>query len=230
MSISKHAFFVTGTDTEIGKTLVSSALLYSFVQAGLRVAAMKPVAAGVTLHNGVRVNEDIELLRAQANVALPENEMTPYLWDEPIAPHIAAQKNGVVMHVDVIQQAYKVAAQRADTIIVEGVGGFCVPLSSEANMADVAVALGLPVVMVVGLRLGCISHALLTVEAIRSRGLTLAGWVANTVDPAMPYRDENIQTLRDALAAPCLGCIPRFNEPSAKLAAGYLDIGCLKVG
>ena len=154
MSVSKIALFVTGTDTEIGKTLVSSALLYAFVQAGLRVAAMKPVAAGVTLHNGVRVNEDIELLRAQANIELPEHEMTPYLWDEPIAPHIAAQKRGVVMRAEVIRQAYLAAAQRADAIIVEGVGGFCVPLS----------------------------------------------------------------------------CIPRFNEPSAKLAAGYLDISCLQVG
>lgn len=230
MSVSKFALFVTGTDTEIGKTLVSSALLYAFVQAGLRVAAMKPVAAGVTLHNGVRVNEDIELLRAQANIELPEHEMTPYLWDEPIAPHIAAQKRGVVMRAEVIRQAYLAAAQRADAIIVEGVGGFCVPLSCEENMADVAVALNLPVVMVVGMRLGCINHALLTAEAIRARGLTLAAWVANTVDRNMPYRDENIQTLSEALAAPCLGRVPYLDEPSAELAAGYLDISCLQVG
>ncbi|HCN71225.1 MAG TPA: dethiobiotin synthase [Pusillimonas sp.] len=230
MSVSKIALFVTGTDTEIGKTLVSSALLYAFVQAGLRVAAMKPVAAGVTLHNGVRVNEDIELLRAQANIELPEHEMSPYLWDEPIAPHIAAQKRGVVMRAKVIRQAYLAAAQRADAIIVEGVGGFCVPLSSEENMADVAVSLNLPVVMVVGMRLGCINHALLTAEAIRARGLTLAAWVANTVDRNMPYRDENIQTLSEALAAPCLGRIPHFDTPSAELAVGYLDISCLQVG
>ncbi|HCP78521.1 MAG: dethiobiotin synthase [Pusillimonas sp.] len=230
MSVSKIALFVTGTDTEIGKTLVSSALLYAFVQAGLRVAAMKPVAAGVTLHNGVRVNEDIELLRAQANIELPEHEMSPYLWDEPIAPHIAAQKRGVVMRAEVIRQAYLAAAQRADAIIVEGVGGFCVPLSSEENMADVAVSLNLPVVMVVGMRLGCINHALLTAEAIRARGLTLAAWVANTVDRNMPYRDENIQTLSEALAAPCLGRIPHFDTPSAELAVGYLDISCLQVG
>tara|TARA_R110000851_G_scaffold333449_1_gene513250 strand:- start:3241 stop:3933 length:693 start_codon:yes stop_codon:yes gene_type:complete len=230
VSVSKIALFVTGTDTEIGKTLVSSALLYAFVQAGLRVAAMKPVAAGVTLHNGVRVNEDIELLRAQANIELPEHEMSPYLWDEPIAPHIAAQKRGVVMRAEVIRQAYLAAAQRADAIIVEGVGGFCVPLSSEENMADVAVSLNLPVVMVVGMRLGCINHALLTAEAIRARGLTLAAWVANTVDRNMPYRDENIQTLSEALAAPCLGRIPHFDTPSAELAVGYLDISCLQVG
>lgn len=230
MSISKHALFVTGTDTEIGKTLISSALLHSYAQAGIRAAAMKPVAAGVQVRNGVRINEDIEMLRAQAGVELPLGEMTPYLWDEPVAPHIAAQKHGVTMRAEVIRQAYQAAAQRADVVIVEGVGGFCVPLSTNENMADVAVKLGLPVVMVVGLRLGCISHALLTAEAIRSRGLTLAGWVANTVDPDMPYRDANIQTLHEALLAPCLGCVPRLDTPSAELAASYLDINKLKVG
>ncbi|MAK56620.1 MAG: dethiobiotin synthase [Pusillimonas sp.] len=229
MPPSKYAFFVTGTDTEIGKTLISAALLYSLAQAGIKAAAMKPVAAGIEVRDGVRINEDIALLREQAGGALPEKEMTPYLWDEPIAPHIAAQKHGVVMQSDVIRRAYLATAQRAEAVIVEGVGGFCVPLSAHENMADVAVALDLPVVMVVGLRLGCISHALLTAQAIRSRGLTLAGWVANVVDPTMPYRDENIQTLRDAIEAPCLGCVPRLDNPSAKLAAGYLDLSPLEI-
>lgn len=223
----KFACFVTGTDTEIGKTLVAAALIHGLVKRGLTVAAMKPVAAGTELRQGRVSNEDVDMLSAQVNVQLPADLVTPYLWDEPIAPHIAASRAGKVMAVDVVLDAYRQVSRAAQAVIVEGAGGFCVPLSDTQDMADMARALGLPVVLVVGLRLGCISHAVLTAEAVRARGLSLCGWVANTVDPAMPYQAENIQTLQARLGAPLLGVIPRLPEADPALAASYLDFALL---
>lgn len=223
----KFACFVTGTDTEIGKTLVAAALIHGLVKQGLSVAAMKPVAAGTLLRQGRVSNEDVDTLLAQVNVQLPGDLVTPYLWHEPIAPHIAAAKAGQVMTVDVVLDAYRQVSMAAQAVVVEGAGGFCVPLSDTQDMADMARALGLPVVLVVGLRLGCISHALLTAEAVRARGLSLCGWVANTVDPDMPYQTENIQTLQARLGAPLLGVIPRLPDADPALAATYLDFSLL---
>lgn len=231
MSVSNRttsfACFVTGTDTEIGKTLVAAALMHGLASQGLSVAAMKPVAAGTELQQGRMINEDVEALLAQATISIPPEQVTPYLWNEPIAPHIAAQNVGVVMRSQVVVDAFRQIQAVAQAVVVEGAGGFCVPLSDTEDMADMAQKLGLPVVLVVGLRLGCISHAVLTAQAIRARGLTLCGWVANTLDPAMPYLKENIQTLKRRLDAPFLGCVPWLAQADPVIAASHLDFSCI---
>jgi dethiobiotin synthetase len=225
--MTARSFFVAGTDTEIGKTLVSSALLHGFARAGLRAAAMKPIASGAVLRDGVLHNEDADQLDAAANVALPNPIRTPFMMREPVAPHIAAAREGVTLDIARIVDAHRFAATQADVVVVEGVGGFRVPLDDTRDTADLAVALHLPVVLVVGLRLGCISHALLTAEAIAARGLTLAGWVANRVDPDMLYPDENIATLTQRIQAPLIGVIPYLSPPDAARAADSLDLGAL---
>ena len=221
------SLFVTGTDTEIGKTLVSAALLRGFAREGLRATAMKPIAAGASLVDGVLHNEDADQLDAAATVLLPPEIRTPFMLKEPAAPHIAAALDNVVLDMTRIVDAHGAALQMADVVVVEGVGGFRVPLTDAHDTADLAFALNLPVVLVVGMRLGCISHALLTAEAIAARGLTIAGWVANRVDPSMLFPDENIAALRDRLdrqyGAPLLGIVPHLSPASADIAATHLD-------
>lgn len=224
---SGFACFVTGTDTEIGKTLISSAMLYALTREGVRAAGMKPVAAGAVERDGVWHNDDVDRLNAAGNVKLQPETVTPYLWREPIAPHIAAQRAGVQMFSSRILQAYEQMRKECDAVVVEGVGGFCVPLSDYFDTADLAGELNLPVVMVVGLRLGCINHALLTVQAIAAQGLELAGWVANTVDADMPFVQENIDALRRRLSAPMLGHVPRLDEATAESAAAHIDFSVL---
>jgi dethiobiotin synthetase len=221
------SLFVAGTDTEIGKTFVSAALLHGFARAGWRAAAMKPIASGAIERDGVLHNEDADQLDAAANVALPNDIRTPFMMREPIAPHIAAAREGITLDIGRIVDAHRHAMTKADIVVVEGVGGFRVPLDDTHDTADLALALNLPVVLVVGVRLGCISHALLTVEAISSRGLKLAGWVANRVDPNMLYPDENIATLRQRIDAPLIGVIPHLAPNDARRAADSLDIGLL---
>ncbi|HUH86424.1 MAG TPA: dethiobiotin synthase [Pusillimonas sp.] len=228
MSTASHfSCFITGTDTEIGKTLISSAMLHALVQQGVKAAGMKPVAAGAEQRDGVWHNEDVDSLNAAGNVSLAPELVTPYLWREPIAPHIAAQQSGVQMFSSRILQAYAQIGQACDAVVVEGVGGFCVPLSDYLDTADLARELGLPVVMVVGLRLGCINHALLTVQAIAAQGLELVGWVANTVDAKMPYMQENIDALRRRLSAPLLGHVPRLQPATCQAAAEHIDFTLL---
>jgi dethiobiotin synthetase len=221
------SLFVTGTDTEIGKTLVSAALLRGFAHKGLRATAMKPIAAGASLVDGVLHNEDADQLDAAANVLLPPEIRTPFMLREPAAPHIAAALENVMLDMTRIVDAHNAALQMADVVVVEGVGGFRVPLTDAHDTADLAFALNLPVVLVVGMRLGCISHALLTAEAIAARGLQIAGWVANRVDPEMLFPDENIAALRDRLdrlyGAPLLGIVPHLSPASPDIAATHLD-------
>jgi dethiobiotin synthetase len=228
---ARFSCFVTGTDTEIGKTLISTALVHALVQAGLRTAAMKPVAAGAhaIMTAGVEVwhNDDADRLAQTANVELPPQLAVPYLLQEAAAPHIAAKLQNVAIDIAHIRRSYAQVVELADAVVVEGVGGFCVPLNDHADTADLARELALPVIMVVGLRLGCISHALLTAEAIAARGLKLAGWVANTVDAGMAYAEDNVEALRARLPAPLLGCVPRLAAPLPAAAAAYLDFSCL---
>jgi dethiobiotin synthetase len=229
------SLFVTGTDTEIGKTLVSCALLRGFARAGLRAAAMKPIAAGAFERDGVWHNEDADQLDAAANVQLPPEIRTPYLLKEPAAPHLAAALEGVALDGARIAACHAQAVERADVVVVEGVGGFRVPLDGTHDTADLARTLNLPVMLVVGVRLGCISHALLTADAIAARGLTLAGWVANRVDPALRLADENIDTIRAWLErehrAPLLGVVPHLGATApgarADAAADCLDMPTL---
>jgi dethiobiotin synthetase len=212
-----RGLFVTGTDTEIGKTLVAAGLLHAYRRAGLRAAGMKPAAAGCVDTPRPRWNEDVETLRAASNVAAPDDEINPYLFEEWIAPHIAAARHGVAVSLELIAARFEALSRRADAVVVEGAGGFLVPLNDREDFSDLAVRLGLPVVLTVGMRLGCINHALLTQEAILARGLPFAGWVANRVDPAMQAYEENLATLKQKLRAPMLAEIPRMDPPDPAL-------------
>ena len=200
--------FVTGTDTGVGKTLISAALVQGFARRGYKAAGMKPVASGCRSEQGMLVSDDVEMLRTAANVALPPAVINPYAFEPPLAPHIAAHQANGWIAINRIHEAFLFASRMADVLMVEGVGGFCVPLNEDEDTADLAVALALPVVLVVGMRLGCLNHALLSVEAIRSRGLPLAGWVANCVDRDMLEVEKNIAALHRRIPAPCLGVVP----------------------
>ena len=214
-----HAWFIAGTDTEVGKTFSTSALLHVLKNHGVRAVGMKPVAAGT---NAAGSNDDVDALIAASGVAAPLDLINPYLFEPPIAPHIAAQESGRTIDFDTILAAFSQLAQFADVVLVEGVGGFCVPLGADNDAADLAQRLGLPVILVVGMRLGCINHALLTQEAIAARGLRLAGWIANRIDPAMSRFDENLAALESRLKAPLLGIIPANSTPAA--AAAHLRL------
>jgi dethiobiotin synthetase len=219
--------FVTGTDTEIGKTLISSAMLHALVQRGVRACGMKPVAAGAELRDGEWHNDDCDQLAAAGNVHLLQSITTPFLFKEPAAPHIAAALEGIEISPVPILAAYVEINAASDAVVVEGVGGFRVPLNDDFDTADLAEQLDLPVVLVVGLRLGCISHALLTVEAIEARGLTLAGWVANETQADMAFASENVAALAQRISAPLLGRVPRLDQPSAQAAAASIDFSKL---
>ncbi len=224
---SRFCCFVTGTDTEIGKTLVSAAILHKLVESGQRACGMKPVAAGAELRDGELHNDDADMLIAAGNVHLPQNITTPFMLREPAAPHIAAALEGVTIEAVPILAAYTEVLAASDAVVVEGVGGFRVPFNDTFDSADLAAQLNLPVILVVGMRLGCISHALLTVEAIVARGLVLAGWVANTADPDMRFFDENIEALEARIPAPLLGVVPRLEQATAANAAPFIDLAGL---
>lgn len=224
---SPPGWFITGTDTEIGKTLVSSAMLHALSRLGVRAAGIKPVAAGAFWRDGDWHNEDADLLAASASVALPPELLTPCLLHQPMAPHIAAQLEQHPVDLQHLQACYQQVAAQAEAVVVEGVGGFRVPLTEQHDTADMAAGFGLPVIMVVGLRLGCQNHALLTAESIAARGLTLAGWVANAVDPEMLQMQGNVDALRQRLSAPLLGVVPRLAVARAAHAVAHLNFSCL---
>ena len=215
------AYFLTGTDTEIGKTFITCALLQRAGLDGLKAAGLKPIAAGT---DAAGLNDDVEAIRAASNIELPREIINPYCFKPAIAPHIAAAEAHVCIEFEPIKAACEQARQQADLVIVEGVGGFCVPLGDGCSTADLAVELALPVILVVGMRLGCINHALLTAEAIANRGLKLVGWVANRIDPQMSHFDENLATLKTMIAAPLLGVVPYGPQGGAIGAAGFLQL------
>lgn len=220
--------FVTGTDTGVGKTVAACALVHALRARGLRVAPMKPVAAGAVLRDGVWANEDTLALAAAAGPAAPALEaITPVLLREPMAPHIAAAREGRTIALAALVEAHRRLEARWDFTVVEGVGGFHVPLGASLDARDLAGALGLPVVLVVGLRLGCLNHALLTAECVERTGLRLAGWIANAIDPAMTAADENVAALVDRLPAPLLGRLPHLPGADALSLAGHLDVSPL---
>jgi dethiobiotin synthetase len=214
--------FVTGTDTGVGKSLVAASLLRAQAGWGRRVLGMKPVAAGAQWRDGAWHNEDVDLLAAAASVAAPAGDICPFLFEQPLAPHIAAELAGATIDPRRILQAYERLRARAEAVVVEGVGGFRVPLAPGFDTADLALRLGLPVVLVVGLRLGCLNHAALTAEAIVGRGLRLAGWVANHIDPRMAEVERNRAALANLLAAPCLGELPFLAPATPDAAAPHL--------
>lgn len=228
MNPSLRGIFVTGTDTEIGKTRISAAIVQLLARGGLAVAGLKPVAAGMAWIDGERINEDVHALRDAGSVALSAAEVGPCQLEAACSPHIAAALEGRRIEREPLLAAIHAAAAHAERVVVEGVGGFRVPFGEDWDSADLAVALGLPVLLVVGLRLGCINHALLTAEAIRARGLRLCGWVANTVDPQLPHLAQNLDALARGLGnAPCLGLVPRLPAPAPEAIAPYLNVPAL---
>ena len=218
------SYLVTGTDTGVGKTLVSCALLHGLAAQGKHVAGFKPVAAGVDADG---MDDDAKALLAASNIPLNYELVNPYCLREAIAPHIAARRENVRIELPRIVAAYRELAAQVDIVIVEGAGGFLVPLNDTQNTADLAKMLDIPVVLVVGIRLGCLNHAMLTIEAINTRGLSLAGWVANELDNKMSVLQENIAALRERIAAPLLGIVPYMAQPDAKMVASYLKIEIL---
>ncbi|AFJ02463.1 Dethiobiotin synthetase [Methylophaga frappieri] len=212
-------FFITGTDTEVGKTRISVGLIEVLKQQGHRVAAMKPVASGCEQTATGLQNEDALALQAAASVRSPYSQLNPYAFAPAIAPHIAALQDGVEINLTNLVTHYQQIAETADVVVVEGAGGWLVPLNRQQTIADLAIALNLPVILVVAIRLGCINHALLTAESVRRSGLTLAGWVANnlTVDP---QQENIIAAISERIDAPCLGVVPRLADKSS--AADYL--------
>ncbi|MCC6533227.1 MAG: dethiobiotin synthase [Burkholderiales bacterium] len=213
--------FVTGTDTGVGKTQVACALLRALAREGVRAIGMKPVAAGAGRIRGALDNADVVALAAASALRASRALRNPYLLARAIAPHLAAREAGVRLDVRVMAQAFRALSERAECVVVEGAGGFRVPLNERADLADLARALRLPVILVVGMRLGCLSHALLTAEAIRGRGLVLAGWVANRIDPSMRRYRDNVEALRERLGAPMLAELAHL--PSKRSREHALD-------
>lgn len=218
-------YFVTGTDTGVGKTLISCSLLYAFSQQGKSVAGMKPVAAGCD-EDGL--NEDVKELRAATTVLASLGQINPYSFVHPVAPHIAARNSGVQINLERILESYNELASQAEVVIVEGAGGFQVPLNDTQDSADLAIELGLPVILVVGMRLGCLNHALLTLRAITDCGLKCAGWVANVIDADMAELEENIHALQQRIKAPLLTVVNYQTTPDAKTIATQLDLNLLQ--
>jgi len=214
-----RSFFVTGTDTGVGKTLVSAALTRALIARGARVAVMKPIASGSDpTPEGLR-NSDALALMAASNVSAPYEAVNPYCFLPPISPHIAASEAGVAIDLRLLRSRLDTLARNADCVVVEGAGGWHAPISDSATMADLATALELPVLLVVGLRLGCLNHALLTRESLATRRAAFAGWVANAIDPHFDRPAENLATLTARLGEPPLACIP-FLEPGS----GAIDL------
>jgi dethiobiotin synthetase len=219
-----RGYFITGTDTDVGKTLIALGLIEKLKQQGHRVGAMKPLAAGCDVTTDGLRNSDAMQLQQQSNVMLDYHTLNPYAFAPAIAPHIAADDAGVRVDIETIYQHYQTIASQSDCVVVEGAGGWHVPLNDFQTIADLAKRLQLPVILVVGMRLGCISHALLTVESIRAAGLPLAGWIANQVQPEMNRLEENIATLQQRIDAPLLVHVPYLESCNATAVAQQLTL------
>lgn len=219
--------FITGTDTGCGKTEVTLGLMWALQQGGERVLGMKPVASGaVETAEGLR-NEDAQRLQAQGSSALRYEWVNPFAYAAPIAPHLAAMGAGRAIDLGRVAEAFTRIGEGADRVLVEGIGGWQAPLSADTTVADLALRLELPVILVVGLRLGCLNHALLSAASIRQSGARLLGWVANQVEPEMGALEGNLETLRGRLGLPCFGVVPCLRQPSPEAVGEYLDVSRL---
>ena len=217
--------FITGTDTDVGKTLVATGLLATSAKAGLRSAAIKPIAAGCEDTGAGLQNDDALQLQAASSHPLPYQQVNPVALEAAIAPHIAAEEQGKTLSASrLVGYCRGLAMMPVDLLLVEGAGGWRVPLNNRETLADVARELNCSVVIVVGLRLGCLNHALLTAEAVRRDGMPIAGWVGNIIDPQMPRLDENIATLKRLFNEPCLGIVPRLADPSPQQVGDYVSL------
>jgi dethiobiotin synthetase len=222
--MSKQTFFVTGTDTDVGKTQIAAALIHLANTQGMSTIGLKPVAAGCEKTAlGLR-NQDALLLQSVASVKLPYEQINPIAFADPVSPHIAAQKEKRILSADRLAGFCRSAFRMADFTLIEGAGGWRVPINPSQTMADLVRLMQLPVILVVGMRLGCLNHALLTVEAIRQDGLPFVAWVANCVDANMCALDENIQTLQQRISVPCLGVVPFMDQPTPEKVALYLSL------
>jgi dethiobiotin synthetase len=220
--MGSDGFFVTGTDTECGKTEITLGLMQCLQTLGHSVVGMKPVASGAEqTAEGLR-NQDALRLQQQSSIDVDYELVNPYAFAPPIAPHLAAVQAGVEIDPSRIHACFRDLSRRADYVLVEGVGGWRVPLSRRLAVSDLAVTMGLPVILVVGLRLGCINHGLLSVESIEMAGVELAGWVANLMDAEMQEVQANLISLQQRIGAPLLGFIPHLDSPSSEsiVAAG----------
>ena len=215
-----QSYFVTGTDTGIGKTIVSCALLSAYSARDNVVIGMKPVVTGRVCGEWA----DVKAIVAASSVAAPREWVNPYAFIPPISPHLAAKQAGIEIDIEIIRQACRNLQKISDVVVVEGVGGIMVPLNDRNDVADMAYALDLPVILVVGMRLGCLNHALITAKIIQTSGLKLAGWVANQIDPQMNSFDENLHTLKERLNCPLLGVLPFERNVSTKNFSTLLDI------
>jgi len=220
--------FITGTDTDVGKTVVACGLLSAFNQAGYTTAALKPVAAGAEQIGATLINADAENLQHCASVSLPYGAVNPYVFPDAVAPHIAADNRGQVLTVAKLKEASQAALRaHADYLVVEGAGGWLVPLNEQETLADFAMTITAEVILVVGLKLGCINHALLSEQAVRASGLKVVGWVANHISPAMPESAANVEALRTHLAAPLLGEVAYMPEADSTAIGASLDLSSL---
>lgn len=224
-------YFIAGTDTEVGKTYVSCRLLELAHHKGMSCLGLKPVAAGCDLDGDEQKNEDALALMESSSIKLPYAQVNPVALPEACSPHIAAALAGRTISASRIAGYCRGALMnKIDFALVEGAGGWRVPISPRETMASLAMQLNYPVILVVGLRLGCINHALLTAEAIRGDGLQIAGWVGNQLSSdLMPYHDENVATLKSALNAPFIGVLPFQKSPNVDVLSKCLDIDCLVV-
>jgi dethiobiotin synthetase len=223
-----QAYFIAGTDTDVGKTTIAAGLLHAARLLGLSTLGAKPVASGCSMTaKGLR-NSDAQALIDESSVKLAYEEVNPFAFEPAIAPHVAAREASVALEVTVLAKAMRhVLEQGADFTLIEGAGGWRVPLSNHANLSDLAIALKLPVILVVGVRLGCINHALLSAEAIARDGLQLAGWVANIIEPRTSRLEENLASLAERLPAPCLGRVPKLKQATADAVAEHLQLDLL---
>ncbi|MFP5427293.1 MAG: dethiobiotin synthase [Gammaproteobacteria bacterium] len=222
------AYFIAGTDTDVGKTTIAAGLLHAARLQGLSTLGAKPVASGCAVTaKGLR-NADAQALIDESTFKLAYEQVNPFAFEPAIAPHLAAREAGVALGVPALLAAMQtVLKQGADFTLIEGAGGWRVPLSDQANLSDLAIALKLPVILVVGVRLGCINHALLSAEAIARDGLQLAGWVANIIEPRTSRLEENLASLAERLPAPCLGRVPKLKQASGSAVAEYLQLDLL---
>lgn len=221
-------FFVTGTDTEVGKTLASGALIVKLREQQINAIGFKPVVAGTYLDtSGKTLNEDLETLRIASNISHDELSLCPYVLDQPAAPHLVAAQQSLKLEMSVMHNAFRDVQKHADCIVVEGAGGFLIPINKDEDLGGFAKTIDLPVILVVGMKLGCLNHALLTYEAIKARNLKIAGWIANTFAQEMPLLQENLQTLQARIDAPFLGLIPTLPKELEKATDSPYSIEAL---
>ncbi|MFZ9614086.1 MAG: dethiobiotin synthase [Candidatus Methylopumilus sp.] len=220
-----HSFFITGTDTNIGKTAITCSLIAKCIEEGFRAGGMKPVAAGCHIENGYMISDDVKKIIEVSNVDLNIKEINPYSFELPIAPHISFKSNEIDIHL--IKKYLRSFENKMDYLFIEGVGGYAVPLTETFTTADLVENLDIPVILVVGMKLGCINHALLTVESILNKKQKLCGWVANRIDGDMQAYEENFSFLKEKIKAPCLGEVPYFKDFDPYKASKFIDINKL---